>query len=190
MEFHKLPCLARKAEYAVLEESGNKDTWLQFITFSLAGLTFLSCDLLLLLTYLINSFKCFAALCFESSPKFSDSMDFKTMCRMEIRRCVLHLALIALFAFEYICSLFSPKSPLLLCKVLGERHVKNCFCLMKSLWPIGLALKRIFSKGDLCIYNCPPGWLTRKSGLKLHLPTNCLKLSFQAQHPQNFCCNE
>lgn len=32
MEFHKLPFLAEKAECAVLEESGNKDTWLQFIT--------------------------------------------------------------------------------------------------------------------------------------------------------------
>lgn len=32
MEFHKPPFLAEKAECAVLEESGNKDTWLQFIT--------------------------------------------------------------------------------------------------------------------------------------------------------------
>lgn len=32
MKFHKLPFLAEKAECAVLEESGNKDTWLQFIT--------------------------------------------------------------------------------------------------------------------------------------------------------------
>lgn len=28
MVFHKLPFLAEKAECAVLEESGNKDTWL------------------------------------------------------------------------------------------------------------------------------------------------------------------
>lgn len=32
MEFHKLPFRAEKAEYALLEASGNKDTWLQFIT--------------------------------------------------------------------------------------------------------------------------------------------------------------
>ena len=31
-EFHKLPFLPEKAECAVLEGSGNKDTWLQFIT--------------------------------------------------------------------------------------------------------------------------------------------------------------
>lgn len=39
--------------------------------FSLAGLTFLSCDLLLLLTSLINSFKYITALCFQSSRRSS-----------------------------------------------------------------------------------------------------------------------
>ena len=71
MEFHKLPFLAEEAECAVLEESGNKDTWLQFITIFFGGLTFLSCDLLLLLTSFINSFKYIIALCFQSSQESS-----------------------------------------------------------------------------------------------------------------------
>lgn len=185
--FTSCPFQQRKLSVQHLRHQEIKTPGYNLSPFSLARLTSLSCDLLLLLTSFINSLKHMTASCFQSSRKFSrQGISKHAVVYRSEALCCQTPALASTFVlceFGCVCSLLCPHC----CFVrFQEKACEELFSIRENpvaYWP---CCRKIISKGDLRIYNCH-SWLTRKSGLKLHLPTNCLKLSFQAQHPWSFC---